>query len=162
VKQWHERPIEIRNLFNPAFCGVLLARAIKAFETEDDRGLPFSLAVLLLPLSMHRQSRQAICASNRAYFLKVVEDNQALLVGFAQRARSYLPYTLEALGVLMHAGCIQVTNEGRIKLVPRRISPKALGSPECQECEQAARLLGREFARMRDRATIYTMLGVRP
>lgn len=162
MKPWHERPIEIRNLFNPAFCGVLLARAIKAFEAEDDRGMPFSLALLVLPLSLHRLSRQTICASNKAYFLKVVESNPELLVGFAERARSYLPYTFEGFGVLMHTGCIQVTNDGRIKLLPRRVSPKALGSPECQECEQAARLLGREFARLRDRVTIFTMLGVKP
>lgn len=162
MKPWHERPIEIRNLFNPAFCGVLLARAIKTFEAEDERGMPFSLALLVLPLSLHRQSRQSICASNKAYFLKVVEGNPELLIGFAERTRSYLPYTLEAFGVLMDRGCIHVADEGRIKLVPRRVSLKKLNSAECQECEQAARLLGREFARLRDRVTIYTMLGVKP
>jgi len=124
--------------------------------------MPFSLALLVLPLSLHRHSRQAICASNKAYFLKVVEGNPELLVGFAERTRSFLPYALEAFGVLMDMGCIQVTDEGRIKLVPRRVSPKGLGSEESQECEQAAKLLGREFARLRDRVTIYTMLGVKP
>ncbi len=162
MKPWHERPIEIRNLFNPAFCGVLLARAIKSFEAVDKRGMPFSLALLVLPLVLHRQSRKAICASNRAYLLKVVTDNPELLVGFAERTRSYMPYIMEAFGFLMHLSCIQVTDEGRIKLKPRRVSPKELDSPECRECEQAARLLGGGFAKLRDRVTIYTMLGVRP
>jgi hypothetical protein len=162
MKFWHDRPIEIRNLFNPAFCGVLLARAIKAFEAEDARGISFSLALLVLPLSLHRHSRQTICASNKAYFLKVVEKNPELLIGFSERVRSYLPYTFEAFGLLMQMGCIQITDEGRIKLLPRRVSPKELDSAECQECEQAAKLLGREFARLRDRVTIYTMLGIKP
>lgn len=162
MKPWHERPIEIRNLFNPAFCGVLLARAIKSFEAVDRRGIPFSLALLVLPLVLHRQSRKVICASNKAHFFKVVTDNPELLVGFAERTRSYMPYILEAFGLLMHLQCIRVTEVGRIKLVPRRVSPKELGSAECRECEQAARLLGREFARLCDRVTIYTMLGVRP
>jgi hypothetical protein len=162
MKPWLERPIEIRNLFNPAFCGVLLARAFKAFEAEDERGMPYSLTLLILPLSLHRQSREAIRASNKAYFLKVVGRNPGLLVGFSDRARSYLPYTFEAFGMLMHTGCIRVSDQGRIKLVPRRVSPQQLGSPECQQCEQAARLLGREFARLGDRVTIYTMLGVKP
>jgi hypothetical protein len=162
MKPWYDRPIEIRNLFNPAFCGVLLARAIKAFEAEDERGMPYSLSLLVLPLSLHRESRQAICASNKAYFLKVVDGNPELLVGFPGRARSYLHYTFEAFGMLMHTGSIQVRDDGRIKLVPRRVSPQGLGSAECRECEQAAKLLGREFARLRDRVTIYTMLGVKP
>ena len=162
MKSWVERPIEIRNLFNPAFCGVLLARAIKAFEVEDERGMPFSLTLLVLPLVLHRPSRQVICLSNRAYFLKVVEENPELIVGFGERARSYLPYALEAFGMLMHMGCILVTDDGRIKLVPRRVSTKELESSECKECEQTAKRLGREFARLRDRVTIYTMLGVKP
>jgi hypothetical protein len=162
VKSWHERPIEIRNLFNPAFCGVVLARALKAFEAEDGEGMPFSLTLLVLPLCLHRRTREAICASNRAYFLKVVEGSPEMLVGLPERARSLLPYAMEALGLLMHLGCIEVTDQGRIKLVPRKVSPSELGTPECQECEQAAKQLGREFARLRDRVTIFTTLGLKP
>lgn len=162
MKPWHERPIEIRNLFNPAFCGVILTRAIKAFEQEDGAGMPFSLSLLVLPLCLHRRTRETVRASNRAHFLKVVGTSPEMLVGFPERARSLLPYAMEALGLLMHLGCIEVTGDGRIKLVAKKVKAKELSTLECQECEQAARLVGREFGRLRDRVTIYTTLGVKP
>ena len=57
MKRWDERPIEIRNLFNPAFCGLLLFRALCGFEEEDNSGMPFSLTLLILPLSLQKDSR---------------------------------------------------------------------------------------------------------
>ena len=35
MKRWDQRPFEIRNLFNPAFCGLVLFRAMEGYEEED-------------------------------------------------------------------------------------------------------------------------------
>ena len=37
MKRWDQRPFEIRNLFNPAFCGLVLSRALHGYEEEDAR-----------------------------------------------------------------------------------------------------------------------------
>ena len=50
MKRWDQRPVEIRNLFNPAFCGLVLSRALHGYEDADARGMPFSLTLLVLPL----------------------------------------------------------------------------------------------------------------
>lgn len=34
MKTWDQRPREVRTLFNPAFCGLVLARAIEGFTAE--------------------------------------------------------------------------------------------------------------------------------
>ena len=83
MKRWDQRPFEIRNLFNPAFCGLVLFRAIHGYEEEDARGMPFSLSLLVLPLCLHKDSREAIASRPRSYLLKTVEKNQQIMVGRA-------------------------------------------------------------------------------
>jgi hypothetical protein len=73
-----------------------------------------------------------------------------------------LPYTLEAFGLLTHLDCVEITQGGTFKLRSRRISPKSEGTEEVVQCQQGAKILGRQFARLKDRVTIYASLGIRP
>ena len=41
MKRWDQRPVEIRNLFNPAFCGLVLFRSFCGYEEEDPEACPF-------------------------------------------------------------------------------------------------------------------------
>jgi hypothetical protein len=110
MKQWSDRPVEIRNLFNPAFCGLVLFRALAAFHAGDSRGMPFSLSLLILPLCLQQISREILRAGNRSYFLKIVADHPELLVEFRRRCTDVLPFTFEALGF----GLIQTQNATRV------------------------------------------------
>lgn len=162
MKAWNQRPFEVRNLFNPAFCGLVLFKALRGYEELDDQGLPFSLALLVLPLCLHKESREALQQGNRSYLLKVVEANPGLLVGFATRATDLMPFALEALGMLMERGCIHVSDDGRIRTVQGRVRKSDTGTTESVACQRVARFLGKEFARIDDRVTVYTTFGVRP
>ena len=162
MRVWDQRPIEIRNLFNPAFCGLVLFRAMATFEEEDDRGIPFSLVPLILPICLHRQSREILVASTRSYFLKLVVNHPQLLVGFAARAQDMLPFTFEALGLLHHLGTIEVQPDGRLKTRPQGVRKTISGSDETQAIQKVAKYLGREFARIGDRVTIFATMGIRP
>jgi hypothetical protein len=162
VKPWNERPFESRNLFNPAFCGVVLLRGFHGYEEEDAAGIPFSLALLILPLCLHRDTRNAISAGRLSYLSKIIQDNPSLLVGLAARCRTLLPYTLEALGLAMQYQAFKVDDGGRLKTMPRRLKSAISGTDETRECQLVARSLGKKLARIGDRVTIYTMLGIRP
>jgi ABC-three component (ABC-3C) system Middle Component 3 len=162
MKRWDQRPVEIRNLFNPAFCGLLLFRSFCGYEEEDPRGMPFSLALLILPLCLHKQSRNIILHGNRSYLLKVVSSHPELLVNFGRRATDLLPFTLEALGFLMQLGAFEVGPDGRLKAVPDGVRKTPSGTAESVACQRVARFLGKEFARVGDRSTLYTTFGVRP
>jgi hypothetical protein len=118
VKRWDQRPFEIRNLFNPAFCGLVLFRALHGYEGVDARGMPFSLSLLVLPLCLHKDSREAIASSPRSYLLKTTEKNQQVMVGFADQVTHMLPYAFEGLGLLMDRGCIAIADGGRIQTIP--------------------------------------------
>ncbi|HEY1935508.1 MAG TPA: three component ABC system middle component [Acetobacteraceae bacterium] len=162
MKRWDERPIEIRNLFNPAFCGLVLFRAFCGFEEEDNEGMPFSLSLLVLPLCLHKDSREILSKASRSYLLKVIGTNPQMLVGFARRTADLLPFTFESLGLLMHFGCFEVTDGGRLRTLPARVRKSISGTAESIACQRVARLVGKEFARVSDRMTIYTSFGVRP
>lgn len=162
MKNWNERPFEIRNLFNPAFCGVILLRAFLGFEEDDDSGMPFSLALLILPLCLYKDSRELIPKKSNSYLLKTIIDNPQMLVGFAERTRSLLPYTLEALGFTMHLQSFEVTEQGRFMVLKKGIRKKIEGTQESIECQKAARIVGKQFAKINDRLTIYTTFGIRP
>lgn len=162
MKAWAKRPREIRNLFNPAFCGVVLLRSLTSFADVQQRGMPFSLSLLVLPLSLHKASRESIIRGNRSYLTKIVSESPEILVGLPKRAKSLLPYTFEAYGLLMQAGAINVSADGRIAVTRGALRKQLFGTAESQACQQAAQILGRKFAAVGDRVTIYTTFGVRP
>lgn len=161
MKRWDQRPFEIRNLFNPAFCGLVLFRALHGYEEEDARGMPFSLSLLVLPLCLHKDSREVIAGSSRSYLLKTIEKNQQVMVGFADRVTKMLPFAFEGFGLLMERGCITVTDDGRIQTVPNKVRKTVSGTDETISCQRVARIVGKEFARIADRVTVYTTFGIR-
>lgn len=162
MKRWDQRPFEIRNLFNPAFCGLILFRALHGYEEIDTRGMPFSLSLLVLPLSLHKDSREVIASSPRSYLLKTAEKNNQIVVGLADRVTHMLPYAFEGFGLLVERGCIRIADEGRIQTVPKKVRKAVTGTDETVACQKVARIVGREFGRIADRVTIYTTFGIRP
>ncbi len=85
-----------------------------------------------------------------------------MLVGFAERTRCLLPYTFEALGFTMHLRSFEVTNLGRLRMQEKGIRQKIDGTRESIECQKAARIVGKQFAKIGDRVTIYTTFGIKP
>jgi hypothetical protein len=135
---------------------------MQGYEEEDPRGMPFSLSLLVLPLSLQKDSREVIAASSRSYLIKITEKKPQVQVGFADRASTMLPYAFEGFGLLMERGCISVGDDGRIQTVPDKVRKSVTGTDETKSCQRAARFIGKEFARIADRVTIYTAFGIRP
>ena len=162
MKSWCNRPREIRNLFNPAFCGVLLMRAIGGYKNVSDQAMPYSLTLVVPALCLHQQTRKVLVAGNRSYFTKIVEGNPKILVGLAERVRGLFPSTMEAFEFLANQGAINVSSDGGIEAVEGAIRKVITGSEETKECQRIAVTLGKKFAQTGDRVTVFTTLGIRP
>lgn len=162
MKPWNQRPREIRNLFNPAFCGLVLARGVEGFSETVSRPMPFSLTLLILPLCLHKRTREQIKEANRAYFTKILQEHPEIRVDLARRARGLLPYTMEAFAYLMSCGAIAVDDSGCIAVKNKMVRRSINGTHDTKDCQTVARSLGRKLALINDRATIYTTLGIRP
>lgn len=159
---WENRPFEIRNLFNPAFCGLLLLRSFKGYEEVDKTGMPFSLSLLVLPLCLHKTTRELFSSNSKRYLLKMISENPEILVDFAERTNKLIPYTFEGLGLAMYKGSFKVSESGCFQMNKRGVKSKINGSEESQTCQRVARNLGRKFAQINDPVTIYTTLGIKP
>lgn len=158
MKPWNQRPREIRNLFNPAFCGTVLARGIEGFG----RPMPFSLTLLILPLCLHKRTRDQIKEARNSYFTKILQNHPEIRVDFARRARGLFPYTMEAFAYLMYCGAIEIDDNGYVILRENVMRKTISGSQDTKDCHSVARSLGKKLALLNDRATIYTTLGIRP
>lgn len=162
MKPWDTRPFEYRRFYNPAFCAVLLMRAIKEYERVSGRGMPFSLSFFILPLCLHGDSLNILKPIKTSSFLKVVSDNPQLLVGFADRVAYLLPYTLEGLGYAFQSGSFNVNKDGSLQIKKGGVKTDISGSTEVKACQGTAVYLGRAFARIGSKITIFTSMGVRP
>ncbi|MEI2607044.1 MAG: three component ABC system middle component, partial [Candidatus Promineifilaceae bacterium] len=109
---WTERPIEVATLLNPAFCGVLLHDAVKSYAYEQNQGMAFPLVYLILPLVLHKETRNALPSSRRLITLyQWVEDNKLLRQNFVERTRYLVPYSREGLIFSIKHGFVRMDNE---------------------------------------------------
>lgn len=162
MKSLTERPREVRTLFNPAFCGLVIARGIEGYSSASKRPMPFSLSLLILPLCLHQRTRDIFKSGNRSYFTKILEDHPEIRVDFAERTIGLFPYAMEGFAYLAHCGAIDTDEAGAISLVNGRVRRSISGTQDSKDCQTVARLMGRKFAQLGDRVTVYTSLGIRP
>lgn len=163
MKSWENRPIEEANLLNPAFCGELLRRAIKQYNTYAKQTFPYPLIFLILPVVLHRYTREAIPSATREQFHVWLQNNQGVRVGFAERAKSLVPFTKEALNFLLQLNIVIINNTAGLELKhnPKLINAKQ-GDDEIRDCFKKAEIVGRWYARAGNTANVYTMWGVKP
>lgn len=166
MKHWEDRAPEVANLLNPAFCGQIIHRcALSHTRESNETAMPYALAFLVLPLVLHRETRQAMSAT-RHHFQVWLNANQHIKVGLAERARSIVPYTREALVFLQQTEAMRVRTPdaglvaaARLRRQPRR---RFSAGDETRDCLRKAETLGKWFARASSPATVYASLGLMP
>jgi hypothetical protein len=166
MQTWSKRVVEEANLFNPAFCAALLAKASEDFAKKTGRSLPFALAFLVLPIVLHRATRQALPGSTITSLLAWIQDSREHLVDFATRVRRLNDISREAIlfGTQCRALCVTSTGELAVGPMRRSVTEKRtpLFTTEARECFDRAGFIGRWFAAAGTTAAIYAAWGVAP
>ena len=162
MKPWDKRPRELRTLLNPAFCGLLIAHAIIAYEEKCAKPMPYSLVLLVLPISLHPATRLIFKSKSRAYLTTISSEHPEIQIGLADRARGLMPYCMESLSYLAERNIIQVRDRGGISVDQTKVKKTFKGTEDTKSCQSVAKVLGKKFAETGDRATVYTSLGIRP
>lgn len=164
MKSWTERPQELAFLFNPAFCGECLLRYLDKYREYGGQGSPYSLLFLVLPVALHKNTRNQINPQIRKPFHRWIQENSPVRAGFAQRARSLVDITREALRFLSSTGAISRVRESRI--VPsdsyRRVPSGRFGDDEVAGIYRTSEILGRWYARAGGPVNVWGLWGVRP
>jgi hypothetical protein len=166
MQAWQKRAVEEANLFNPAFCAILLAKAADEFTKKTEQPLPFPLAFLVLPVVLHHNTRAALPGSTVSSLLSWIQDHQNELVNFSGRVQSLQAITREGIFFGTQHETLAIANSGGIAVGARKLSATekrtGLFTEEARECVDRAGFLGRWFAAAGTPATIYSGWGITP
>ena len=162
MKNWENRVTEIAYLLNPAFCGRIIYHAIKTYQQESKRPMPFPLVYLILPMVLHRKTRERIKSITQMQIW--IQRNPEMLIGFADRAQSMVPITNEAVEFLMQSGIVTLTNNAELELAQlfKALSTTKYTNDEIKECISKSSSVAKWFAKAGTVETIYVSWGVRP
>jgi hypothetical protein len=164
TKSWEDRSIITANLLNPAFCGEVIRRTVISFN-ENDKGsaMPFVLAFLILPIVLHKRTRQKMPLRSSTYFHSWVEENEAVFIGFADRAKQMMPFTREAILFLMVQQAMTVDEDGFVYASRyKKAIPRGANTEEINEIYKKAELLGKWLRLTGNPQTIFMFLKIRP
>jgi hypothetical protein len=161
---WEHRPPEEAALYNPAFCGELLARSVKAYCSSIDRCFPLPLAFVILPLALPPGTRRALPGKSNTTFETWAAQHEVLLSEIPSTVLALRPVTREALLFLTQHKALAISPRGlALGETPLRLSSKrASTSTEVEEMQRTARLLGRWFANQANPNSILLAMGVQP
>lgn len=161
---WAERPAEEARLFNPAFCGELIGRAVCEHHRTRQAALSMATAFLVLPLTLHRPTREALPGRANTAFAGWVAEHAALLAELPERARRLRPVSREALlFALSHQLLALAGGELVPGAEPIRLNARiAISTDEVNAARNAAGLLGRWFAGQGTQTAILQGMGIAP
>ena len=165
MSQWTSRPAEERALLNPSFCSCLLWQASVGYEGPTHAPLPFDISFLVLPTVLHRETRESLPKVVRTSLAVWIDDNPLARSRIADRARTLVPFTKEAMmygglhGLFeLQGGAIAANLEWR-----KRIAADLKDSTdEVRSCAKCAEFVGKWLASSGSSSTVMAILGVRP
>jgi hypothetical protein len=161
---WSRRPEEEACNLNPAFCGELISRSTSEFHRLRGRPFNFGLAFVVLPIALHKRTRDELPGNASAAFLGWVAEHGPSLADLPDRIARLLPVTREALLFLVQHDVLKVQEGGLVPgNHPIRLTSKASPTTDdVDEARRAAALLGRWFAGQGLPSAILQGLGVKP
>ncbi|WP_394884766.1 three component ABC system middle component [Clostridium butyricum] len=162
MRKWSERSKEVAYLLNPAFCGRIIYNTIKKYGDVTHRTFPFPLIYLILPLILHKHTRELI--NSKTKMLIWLQRYPETIINFAKRTKDLIPITNEAIELLMQAKKIRLTNNGELEVVmtSKSLSKTKFTNIEIKECINKSEHIAKWFAEVGKTETIYISLGVRP
>lgn len=161
MKSWFERSPEVSYLLNPAFCARILYGSIVSYKKECQRDFPFVLSYLVLPIVLHKETRQRI--KTVTHMQVWLQKNQELLIGYAKRTKSLVPITSESIEFLLQNTTASFNGDNIVITHPLKPSKlKSISDEEMIECFHKAEAVGKWFARNGTVENIYQSWGVRP
>jgi Family of unknown function (DUF6521) len=161
VLRWEQRPVEVANLFNPAFCAALLQSSIKGFQSQRDKGMPYPLLFLVLPIVLHSYTRQTLPKTTVTKMHVWLQEHPEVRIGFVERSRNLVPYTKEALIFGIQTGTIKIGIDSSFIWVRRSLRTPAVEA-ELVHLLERAKFFGKWLTQFEEPSNVFTMWGIHP
>ncbi len=160
-----DQPPEITNLFNAAFTTRILRTTIKSYEEESERGMPYPLTFLVLPILLYKPVRDLLPRTSATKMHVWMREHQEAKIQFPSKIRSLVPITKRSLIFGMHSETIKLGDNADFvttKKPYRKRKELVLDTVEVKHIEGRAQFLGKWFARAGSVSSIYMMWSIRP
>ena len=160
---WIDRNKMVANLFNPAFCGEILRLVIKEYNRNTPAEFPFAFLFIVLPILLHKETREKMPRNTRTYFFVWVEENDNLFFDFARRTKSMVKFTKESISFLLLYNKIIITESGGI--IARGKTGKGITDEDHQEYNdilKRAEMLGKWLSKTSDVKSKYSFFRITP
>jgi len=162
---WVNRPAEERALLNPSFCSTLLWQAATGYSGASGSPLPFDVAFLVLPMVLHRETRDSLPKAVTTSLAVWLDENPLARSRIADRAATLVPFTKDALMFGGVHGLLDLTNGMVTAKVDwkKNIAAMLKGSTdEVRACAKRAEFVGKWFTKAGSPGTVMALMGVRP
>ena len=160
---WEDRPFEIANLLNPAFCGIVVADCAAGFAGTTQRPLPYPLPFIMLPAVLHRQTRELLPRTIRTRMHTWLQQNAQVRIHFAERCRNLLPQVREAIGFAAQHEVLRLCAGAGLETTEQYHAPsRQAATAEADAIRRKAVFAGKWFASAGDIHMIYAMWGIKP
>ena len=165
MRRWGDRVREEAYLLNPAFSAINLTAALGGYESVTTTGMPFPLSFMVLPVVLHRPTREALPISTRTSMPAWLLRHADARVFFFERVTSLRPYTREALHFGLRHGLFATDEGGSLRALPTPTRVDSMLNKmtgEIRECTLKARFVGKWLASTGNTATAMALWGIRP
>jgi hypothetical protein len=160
---WRNRSRDIANIFNPPFCCTILTSSIFYYQKKFPLGMIFPLTYLVLPLVIHKQTRNCLPVTIKTSLPMWVEKNSNLLFQLNDHVNDLKPFLMESILFGFHYNWLKVNN-GFVKISLTDNKVKSFDSKlkgEVHECFLKSKFLGRWFSNSGNPETILGLFGVK-
>lgn len=161
--KWTDRNTIVANLFNPAFCGEIIRIVAKEYNKHTNTKFPFAFSFIILPILLHKETRERLPKTTKTYFFVWIEQNDKLFFDFSKRAKSMVKFTKEALSFAIVYKKISLTENGEIETSAEHVNYyKKEEYEEYDEILKKAGMLGKWLSFTSDVKSIYSFLRITP
>lgn len=160
---WEERNTIVANLFNPAFCGEIIRLVVQSYNKHTSIKFPFAFSFIVLPILLHKETRDRMPRSIRTYFFVWVQENDNLFFDFSKRTKNMVKYTKEAISFLLAYKRIEINEQGELDAQNER--SRQIRNEDYQEYNEIikkAEMLGKWLATTSDVKSIYSFFKITP
>lgn len=154
---------ETNQLFNPAFCAILLHDAAKNYRKKSENELPVTFAFIVLPNALHQPTRLKLPDRASVSMWAWIRDHPILMSDFSDRVQRLRPYIAASIKFGLQHGVLTglpgMLAPGDLKRRPKTMVP----TDDWEKCRKSASFIGKWLAISKaDEATMLALWGLRP
>ena len=152
-----------RALYNPAFTGLVTARAVQGHQAGFGTPCPVVTATLAAVMALQPRIRAELPGSIASGLHRWVQEHPTVRTSMTLNATAIADVVRPGLLMALQTRTLACDAEGLLH-VPKKALKKAItgGSDEVIAVQKAALLLGRWLPSTGSISTVMTLLGVRP